>query len=226
MRVGDVMTRRPVTIRPNRTLRDAGARMLEHKVSGLPVIDDTGRLVGIVTEADFVVQEAERDPATRRRWFGGRRPRKVAEFVSDVMVTKVVTIQAEESVAAAARLMTECRVRRLPVVDGEGRLEGIISRSDVVKSFLREDAEIVKDVDELLTMRLILVDPDEVEVSSTGGVVELSGVVETRADALFLAEVVSLLDGVVRVQNLLRWQIDDQAPVEPWAGYPREGMLP
>lgn len=226
MRVADVMSTRPVTIRSNRTLRDAGARLLEHRISGLPVIDDTGRLVGIVTEADFVVQEAERDPRSRRRFFGKRRPPKVAEYVSDVMVTKVVTIRSDDSVAAAARLMTENGVKRLPVVDAEGKLEGVISRSDVVKSFLREDADIKKDVEELLAMRLILVDPAAVSVESIGGVVELSGEVDMRADAMFLAEVVSLLDGVVRVQNGLTWQIDDQAAVEQWGGYPREGMLP
>jgi CBS domain-containing protein len=228
MFVADVMTRDPATVPPEASLRDAAAVLLDQGVSGLPVTDGEGRLVGIITEADFVAAEAERDDSRRHRILGtllGRERSALgsAERVGDVMATSVETVRERDTVAAVARAMLQHNVKRLPVVDQAGKLVGIVSRADVVKSFVREDAGIVADVETLLANRVIIVEPGAVTVTSEDGVVGLQGEVETRSEAEALAEIVAHLDGVLRVDNRLRWKVDDDVPEEQWPGFNQEG---
>lgn len=228
MLVADVMTRRPTTVSPETSLRDAAAVLLDQGVSGLPVADGEGRLVGIITEADFVARQAERDDSGRHRLLGALLGRErsalaSAELVRDVMATKVQTVRETDTVAGVAHIMLQHNVKRLPVVDEEGRLVGIVSRADVVRSFVRSDDSIISDVEALLANRVIIVEPGAVSVSSDGGIVTLTGEVETRSEAEALAEVVGHLDGVLRVENSLGWKVDDDVPEEQWPGFNQEG---
>ncbi len=224
--VADIMTREVVTVTPETTLREAAITMLQHGVSGLPVVDGEGSLVGIVSEADFVDQEATHDWASRYRLLDplygrGERALAAAERVGDVMTRSLLTVRPDARVAEAARRMAS-GVKRLPVV-ADGALVGIVSRADVLRVFAREDGDIAAEVRELLERRLLPVEPGEVQVAVVDGVVTLRGAVDARVDAAILADLVGRFDGVVRVDNQLEWEVDDRIPEQRFPGYPQEG---
>ncbi len=198
MKVVDLMSTDVIAVTPETGIREAARLMFRNRVSGLPVVDEARRLVGIITEADFLRLEVER----------AEKPSDV-EHVSDVMSTGVVTIGPEATLYEAAKTMATQDVKRLPVVDDEGRLLGVISRSDVVSVFTRPDDVIEDEIKEDLVRRVLFVDPDAIEVSVHNGVVTLSGEIGTRTEARLLEELTRRLDGVMRVANELEWRIDD-----------------
>lgn len=215
MKVRDIMTTDPISVRPDTLLKEAARIMVRHQVSGLPVIDDTGKLVGIVTEGDFLRQEASRDRPYRMSLldalFGeGDTDLPSAETVGEVMTSKVVTITPEATLGEAARVMTGRNVKRLPVVDLEGGLEGIISRADVVNAFTKPDDVIEDEVREDIIRRLLFLDPDSVDVSVVDGVVHLAGEMENRTEVHLLEELTRRIAGVVRVDSDLVYQVDDR----------------
>jgi CBS domain-containing protein len=145
MRVLDLMTTDVVTVTPDVSLKEAARAMTDIGVSGLPVLDAEGRLVGIITEADFLAREAGR--SERRRLLDTLFSEPFvaeAESVGEAMTTDPVVIYPEASLTEAARVMVNHRVKRLPVVDADGRLQGVISRADVVAAFTRPD-DIIED---------------------------------------------------------------------------------
>jgi CBS domain-containing protein len=141
VRVADVMTTDVVTVGPDATYGEIVDRLLAHDVSGLPVIDGDGTLVGIVTEADLVSREAygpdrrrplglivdylrDRDPAWVRK--------SSATTAADLMTRVVTTASPDDEVRVTARRMLESGRKRLPVVASDGLLVGIVSRRDVL----------------------------------------------------------------------------------------------
>ncbi len=225
--VADIMTTDVVTVSPDTTVREAALTMVRHGISGLPVLDAAGALVGIVSEADFVAEEAVHDGAARPRLldvlFGhGGDAIVPSEHVADMMTAPVRTVAPGASVAEAARLMVG-GVKRLPVVDGDGKLVGIVSRADVVAVFARDDAAIAADVDEVVTAGLLPIVPGAVAAAVEDGTVVLSGSVDARSDAEILVDIVGRIDGVLAVVSELAWEVDDRAPGERFAGYPRAG---
>ena len=132
MNVGDVMTSEVTTISGDAPLKEAAMVMVHAGISGIPVVDDGGRIVGIITEADFVAAEADRSWGRQRKrllanFFGEAEPH-TASVVADVMTKNPHTIDSASSVTEAARRMTDLGVKRLPVVTPDGTLSGIISR--------------------------------------------------------------------------------------------------
>jgi CBS domain-containing protein len=148
-RVEDVMTHLVVTLRPEDKITDAAKRLLSNRISGAPVVE-AGRLVGVVSEADLVKAFT---PPPRRGSFvapyplmfvllrGIPRDEAVYSTVGDVMTKNVVTIGQNESVWEAASLIDRYGVRRLPVVDDEGYVVGIVTRSDLVRCMARSHEE-------------------------------------------------------------------------------------
>jgi CBS-domain-containing membrane protein len=223
--VSDVMSTDPMTVTPETSLKDAARVMVNGGVSGLPVLDHDGTLVGIITEADFVERTAGAH-ARRRRLFDhifgpGDTGLAGAEVVADAMTADVVTVEAEDSVTTAARKMVTFDVKRLPVIDQDGRLSGVVSRADVMRAFARSDAEIAVDVHAML--RRLPIDPEAVQVSVEDGVVSLRGEVDGRPDRLVVDELVAHIDGVVRVDDQLTWNVDDRVPEQRWPGFAQEG---
>jgi CBS domain-containing protein len=215
MKVRDIMTTDPISVRGDTLLKEAARIMVRHKVSGLPVIDDDGRLIGIVTEGDFLRREASRDRPYRHSLldalFGDAEELEApAETVADVMTDKVVTIGADAGLGEAARLMTTRNIKRLPVVGEGGKLEGIISRADIVNAFTKPDDVIEDEVREDIIRRLLFLDPDSVDVAVTDGVVRLGGELEHRTEVHLLEELTRRIAGVVRVDSRLTYQIDDR----------------
>ena len=215
MKVRDIMTTDPISVRGDTLLKEAARIMVRHKVSGLPVIDDDGRLTGIVTEGDFLRREASRDRPYRMSLldalFGeGGEVEPVAETVAEVMTQDVVTIAADAGLGEAARLMSHRNIKRLPVVGEDGMLEGIISRADIVNAFTKPDDVIEDEVREDIVRRLLFLDPDSVEVDVTDGVVRLGGHLENRTEVHLLEELTRRIAGVVRIDSELTYEIDDR----------------
>lgn len=200
MRVVDLMTTEVITVTPATGIKEAARMMFRNRVSGLPVVDDDDRLIGIITEADFlqleVSREEENDPAP-------------VERVGEVMSSGVLAVDPALSIYEAAKMMVVQELKRLPVVDGEDRLLGIISRADIVALFTRPDDVIEDEIREDLLRRVLFVDPDELDVSVENGVVAFVGEIGTRTEARLLEELARRLDGVIRVDSSLTWRIDD-----------------
>src|SRR4051794_34305092 len=147
-----------VAVEPRTPFKDAVAAMVAYDVSGLPVTDDLGRVIGVVTEADLIPKTGY---GGRRRSLAaalldvldGRRSaweKSGARTVADVMSTGVVTVRPGDSVALAARTLLAAKVKRAPVVDDAGICVGVISRQDLLGAFYRPDALIATDLTELL----------------------------------------------------------------------------
>jgi len=213
MRVVDVMTADVETAQPDWSLKQAARAMIESGVSGLPVVDEDGRLVGIITEADFIEAEAGRSMG-RRRLFEtvfGERKTLVPSTVGAAMTREPISVDRNTSISEAARLMTRHNVKRLPVIDPDGRLEGIISRGDVLVAFARDDDVIADAVQRGVVHKILMLDSSDVSVHVSDGVVKLSGEVPNRSDARLLEELVCRIEGVVRCDSDLSWSFDDIA---------------
>src|SRR5215471_15112269 len=143
--VKDVMTAPVVAVKRDTTYKELAARLREHRVSAFPVVDDHGKVVGVVSEADLLAKEAlSGDDPGRIAAMLHRREHEKADALTagDLMTHPVVTVTPQDTVEHAARLMYMLKVKRLPVVDADGHLTGIVSRSDVLAVFDRPDEEI------------------------------------------------------------------------------------
>lgn len=229
-RVREVMTTDVVTVPDSASFKEIVRLLHEHRISALPVVDADGRIVGIVSEADLLLKE-EYEPRPEGKGgliaFGRKRleRRKAAGLVARQLMTEpVVTVSPEATVREAARLMHARRVKRLPVVDGEGRVVGIVSRADLLKVFLRSDDEIQKEVTDRILYRTLWLEPGSVRVEVRDGIVHLEGTIEQRSMIPVVVALVQGVDGVVGVDNRLEYLVDDvsQRPTLP----PTWGLMP
>lgn len=213
--VSDVMTRTVVVVNVSAPFKDVVRRMHDYRVSALPVVDEEERLIGIVSEADLILKE---DPELEEgHLFEGRQRRQQREKASglvaqELMTSPVVTVEPEATLGEAARLMHSKGVKRLLVVEETGRVVGIMSRSDLLKVFLRDDADIEHEVREDVVRRTLWIDPDTVLVSVHDGVVRLEGQLERRSLIPVLDRLVTAVEGVVGVDERLTYVVDDTAP--------------
>ena len=222
--VADVMTRTVVVVPGSAPFKQVVRAMREYRVSALPVTDSDGVIEGVVSEADMILRE---DPSVLEPHFleghTRRDERKKAEALvaRDLMTAPPVTVGPQASVADTARLMHERRVKRLPVVDLEGRIVGIVSRMDLLAEFLRDDDDIKAEVCRALTDDLAIV-TDQILVLVDEGVVHLEGRVERRSLVPTIWGAVRAVPGVVGLDERLTWELDDTltpaSPV-PWVGF-------
>jgi CBS domain-containing protein len=221
MKVGDVMSTDIMTISADAPLKEAATIMVKSGVSGLPVIGDDGKVVGIITEADFVTAEANRSWGRQRRrllanFLGDAQPPN-AKIVADVMTLDPVTIDSASSVTEAARKMTDLRVKRLPVVFPDGTLCGIISRADVMGVFTRPDEELADEIANSVAVDVLGLSPGDIAVTVEDGVAQVTGHVPSRSEARILEELASRVEGVVAVEDSVTWTQDDTRPGAPAA---------
>jgi CBS domain-containing protein len=220
--VDEVMTRKVVTARPTTPYKELVALMSEHAIGALPVVDlldSEGRLVGMVSETDLLAKEratVARRPVTRNQ---PERRRAHAEVAEQLMTSPVVTVRPDDTLARAARLMHRERVNHLPVVDATGRLAGIVSRSDLLKPYLRSDESIRREVTAEVLGNLMALPRDTVEVAVADGVVTLSGVLESSGTTDLAVRLTEAIEGVVGVHNRLAFRLDAAEPGTP----PRPG---
>jgi CBS-domain-containing membrane protein len=214
--VKDVMTRTVVVVRDSTPFKELVRRMQEHRVSAVPVVDEDGRAIGIVSEADLILKEdtfLEGGPHLfESRHHRIEREKHSAGAAGALMTSPAVVVGPEASLAEAARLMTKHAVKRLPVVGADARVMGIVSRSDLLKVFLRSDAEILRAIREDVIRRTLWIDPLTIRVVVREGVATLEGQVERRSLVPVLIGLVHAIDGVVGVENRLSFMIDDTAP--------------
>jgi CBS domain-containing protein len=143
--VSEVMTRDPILVQPQTSLEEAIKILAEKRIGGLPVVDESGKLLGVISEGDLMWQEAELKPPAYIMLLDsviylenpGRYQRELhkalGQTVGEVMSDHVLTIKPEKSVKDAARLLNEKRIDRLPVIDDNGHVVGIITRGDIVR---------------------------------------------------------------------------------------------
>jgi len=223
MHVHELMTTAVVTARVATPLTRAIDDMIRHGISGLPVVDDERRVVGIVTEADVIARRGflplPHEPSAIldeqvRRYRNVWRQKVEGCTVGEVMSTPVETVAADASLSTATARMVTMSHRRLPVVDEKGRLVGIISRRDVLRVLHGDDAETAAAVRRALSDPSRCPPDHDVTASITDGTVTLHGSVHDRADLAAIVTVVRDLPGVLAV---------DAACVEDRSSRPTKG---
>lgn len=223
MRVRDVMTTNVITVDTDTPLKEVVDTLLDNDVSAVPVVDTSGALAGIITEADVMAREAYGPHRPRplrllAAYFAGRDPgdlrRAAGQTAAEIMSPRVVTIGPDEDVRAAARRMLERDVKRLVVTDDHG-VAGIVSRPDVLKLFFVPDGEVEKELDALLADPMRVPERHDVEFRVHDGVVTLEGTTLHPSDAQVIAHMVLGLPGVVDVENRLRAREPEPTPAVP-----------
>jgi CBS domain-containing protein len=225
--VRDLMTTPVVTVGPETPFKEIVARLAEHRISALPVVDDDGRVLGVVSEADLLLKEEFPDPDqdvplfwTRRRRL--ERNKAAAATARDLMTVAVVSIAPDATAPEAARRMHTAKVKRLPVVDERGRLVGIISRADLLKVFNRSDEDIRREILDEVIVGEFMMAPSRFFIQVHDGVVVLEGRVERLSLLPWVVRAVHSVEGVVRVENRLAYDIDDidvgRLMTYPWVG--------
>ncbi|WP_314225054.1 CBS domain-containing protein [Streptomyces zaehneri] len=224
--VGEVMTSEVVEARRETPFKDVARLLDRHRISGVPVVDDDDKVLGVVSETDLIRHQAARPAHGRLR--RGRNPARgstadataaaLATTAGELMSTPAVTVHPEQRVADAARIMERRHVDRLPVVDEEDRLIGIATRRDLLRVFLRTDEEIGREVLEDVLTRAMCVPPHTVNVSVRDGMVTLRGRLEQRSGIPLAIQLTWRVDGVVGVVNNLTFRVDDTRPPERHTG--------
>jgi CBS domain-containing protein len=208
MKISQIMTSEVTAVTPDTPLKDVAAVLIERRISGVPVVEGE-RLLGIVSETDIVRKAGSaQTPASLLerllRPDSSNRP-SVARVAADVMTSPAVTIDAWRPVAAAAALMTDQRINRLPVTE-DGRLVGIVTRSDLVRAFTRGDEEIEREVREDVVLRSFWASPDALTIEVEDGEVLVAGEVETETLADALPRAIARVPGVVTVKSELTYR--------------------
>ncbi len=224
-KVRNVMTREVVTVNPGTPFTELVRLMAVHKVSALPVVDDDGQVVGIVSEADLLRKEEYQDQQDDRHWLERRRDRVARAKAAGrravgVMSAPVITIGPEATVPMAARLLAGHGIKRLPVVE-DGRLVGIVSRSDLLRLFLRDDPAIYREIVNEVLLRALWIDPATVLVTVDDGVVTLVGQLERKSLVPMAVQLTRTVPGVVDVVSQLTYELDDdRLPMPPTPIFP------
>jgi CBS domain-containing protein len=205
-RVCDVMTAPALSVTEHTSYKEVARLLSEHRLSALPVLSRGGRVIGVVSEADLLHKQ-ERHHSARPDGMSWRLHRKAAAKAEagnagQLMTSPAVTIHPDAPVGSAARLLSSHHLRRLPVVDPDGKLLGIVSRRDLLSVFLRPDEEIAAEVRAALT-DVLLADPAAVRVRVGQGLVSLSGQVAEADQITMATDLISAIDGVVAVRNEL-----------------------
>ncbi|MGA5448213.1 CBS domain-containing protein [Streptomyces umbrinus] len=205
--VSDVMTHTVAAIGRGARFKEIVQMMQEWKVSALPVMEGEGRVVGVVSEADLLPKEEFRD-SDPDRYTQLRRLSDLAKAgavtAGELMTSPALTTRPNATLAQAARTMARAKVKRLPVVNELGNLEGIVSRADLLKVFLRDDDEIAEEVRREVVAYLFPTPASTVRVEVRDGVVKLGGHVRDTSLVPVAARLVRAVEGVVDVEFELK----------------------
>jgi CBS-domain-containing membrane protein len=204
--VKDVMTTEVVAVRRETTFKEVAVTLRRYRVSALPVVDDAGRVIGVVSEADLLAKEALANPGVMAEVLRHQDVRKAEGLTAgDLMTRPAVTAAPGDPVEQAARMMHFMGIKRLPVVNSGGELTGIISRSDVLAVFDRPDQDIRKDIVDTILLREFRIDPRTFTVTVESGVVTMAGCPETAALGRALVRKARHAPGVVAVRDRLTY---------------------
>jgi CBS domain-containing protein len=210
MKVRDIMTSPAVTVTPETPFTAIVATLLEHDISGVPVVDELHRLVGVISEADLVGRQLHgyRRPILRlvTDYFSSRDPdwlRRVGGLTAGELMTRDAdTVGPDDDIALAARRMLDHAHKRLAVID-EGEVIGVVSRHDLLRPYTRQDPDLIADVRRLLADPFRIAEDHAVQPSVAAGVVTLDGTVRRPSEIETVEEEVASIPGVVAVDNRL-----------------------
>ncbi|WP_371656345.1 MULTISPECIES: CBS domain-containing protein [unclassified Streptomyces] len=226
-KVGSVMTSDVVSTRTSVPFKEIARLLAEHHISGLPVVDDDDKVVGVLSETDLMARQTEAEdpyepprrfrPASFGRGARARRKKARARTAGELMSRPPITVRADGTIAVAARTMAAHRVERLPVLDAEDRLVGIVTRHDLLQVFLRSDDEIRAEVVRDVLVGTLWLSHGTIDITVREGVVTLSGQLERRSEIPLAVRMSRMVDGVVAVVDELGYQLDDSHlhPDEP-----------
>jgi CBS domain-containing protein len=186
VRVRDVMTAPAITVAQAASFKETVDLMLRHGVSALPVVDDTGSLVGMISEADLVTSPAH----------GGGRHR--GHTAGGIMSAPAETVHLDDTVRDVARRMADNHRKHLPVVDSSGRLVGVVSRRDILRMFDRPDADLAAEVSDAVAEDQNLVG-HAIAVTAKDGVVTIEGTVRRADDVAYVRRLAWMVPCVVDV---------------------------
>jgi CBS domain-containing protein len=206
--VKDVMSTHVFAVREKATFKEMATMLHEQRVSAFPVIDDEDKVIGVVSEADLLTKEALEGafPGAFHNVVHRREQSKAGALTAaDLMSKPPVTVGPDEPVTDAARLMYSRRVKRLPVTNQDGKLIGIVSRSDVLSVYNRPDADILHDITQHLILDTFLCDPASFTVSVRDGIVTIAGTPETAAVGRDIIDAARHVEGVVAVRDRLNY---------------------
>ena len=220
MKASDVMTRDVVSVAPETTVREIAALMTARRISGVPVVETDGRLVGILSETDLL-HRAETGTERQRKWWLGifadadSLAREYAKShglkARDVMSTSVISVDAETELARVADILDRRNLKRLPVLS-DGKLVGIITQGDLVRALAGtkskpadaeiDDKSLSQDIDRRMRAAQWL-HGNIVNVVVENGVVQLVGMVPSQDQRHALRILAEETPGVVRVEDRL-----------------------
>jgi len=213
-KVRDVMTTRVVAVRGNATFKDLATLLTEYRISAFPVLDEAGKVIGVVSEADMLSKEAlvaamGVQAARLGRIAGSPHhdefAKAAAVTAADLMTKPPVVVTPDEPVTSAARLMYHGRVKRLPVVGEKGQLIGIVSRADVLSVYSRPDSEIRQEITENVISGEFFADPEHFTVTVSDGIVTLQGYPESTVRGRDMVAEAWHVEGVVSVRDRLTY---------------------
>lgn len=217
--VAQVMTAPVVRVTEAMPFRDLVALLHARDIGAVPVVAPAGQVLGVVSRADLILKAAGPVPAGLRLACRPRRRERrqaVARTAAELMTAPAVTVTEAATVEQAARLMRRHGVGRLPVTFGlTGRLAGIVTRSDLLRVYLRPGADIRAEIEETLLPRVRGAHPGRLAVTVCDGIVSVSGRVERRSAIRRLVSGIHQVEGVIGVDHSIAYDIDDRYPIAP-----------
>ena len=218
--VFEVMTHRVVTLTPATPFKEIVRLFNDNDITAAPVVDHERLPLGVVSEADLLRTTAEL-PDLEGRWAGVRllsqeRGSRDNETAEELMTSPAVTARPEWNLVETARTMHRKGVKRLPVTDETGRLVGIVSRSDLLRPFLRSDAAIREEIEHDVFGATLRLAPGMIDTTVRDGVVTLTGRVDERGSIPVIDRLCRSVDGVVALHQSIDYAYDNLAlDVEP-----------
>jgi CBS-domain-containing membrane protein len=206
--VKDVMSTHVIAVRRSAHYKEMAAMLHRMRLSAFPVIDEDNKVIGVVSETDLLTKEAL-EGSVPRTVQGMTRQRVQSQVngvtAADLMTKPAVTIGPDQTVTDAARLMYNRRVKRLPVVNGDGTLIGIVTRSDVLSVYSKPDPQIQSEITEDLIRGTFGCDPAKFTVTVKDGIVTVEGTPETTQVGLDIIDAARHVEGVVAVRDRLTY---------------------
>jgi CBS domain-containing protein len=209
--VKDIMTTKVIWVRKDASFREMAAAFGRYRVSAFPVLDEGRHVIGVVSEADLLNKlalDGEEDgmPGMISGILRHKEREKARGITAgDLMTAPPVTVDPDDTIEHAARLMYARRVKHLPVVDADQHLAGIISRADVLSVFDRSDADIREDIRTGVLRHEFFIDPDTFSVTVKDGVVTLAGQSDTDEMGREIIRMTRHVRGVVAVRDRLSY---------------------